>query len=83
MKKKKGTCIRYSLVHSEGRILQKDDIWDNEVRISKRELKESAQIIAETERIKSNTVNAISKYPLKCHRVFLFSVLIDCFFVIF
>ena len=58
----KGTCIRYSLVHSEGRILQKDDIWDNEVRISKRELKEeSAQIIAETERIKSNTVNAIQK----------------------
>ena len=36
----KGICIRYSLVHSEGRILQKDDIWENDVRISKRELKE-------------------------------------------
>lgn len=58
----KGICIRYSLVHSEGRILQKDDIWENDVRISKRELKEeAAQIVTETEKIKLNTINALQK----------------------
>jgi hypothetical protein len=49
----KGICIRYSLVDSEGYILTKDDIWNQKVKISKRELKsESENIIAQSEKIK-------------------------------
>ena len=58
----KGICIRYSLVDSEGCILSKDDIWNEKIKIDKRELKtESEQIIAQGEKIRFDWLCKLDK----------------------